>query len=911
MSRSQIVLDPAEPARPNPTGVARVRLPGQPRLPGHLLRAGLGILGEQRLTVVCAPTGYAKTPTVAAWLEHSNNPKTPSSWVRCSQLHEQPLWEAIAATLAPYAEHGQGSGKTPFEATLFLAKRLRSEIVVVIDDYELETSAEADLRLSELSRATTMLALIVIARRVTLLDGPLVAATTRVRLIGVDELRFTQEEAATLTRELGVPQSERLSVALERTRGWPLALSATLKIGSDRHYAGESARRAWDRAAPADGFDPLSNLGAFAIDSLKLLGDTEQHVLLAAADLNAISFQQVSDFAGADGATTSTIVEHLLELGFLTTAGAAPASEYRCHPSVGWAFAEHRRAVVAAPERQTTYATRAQEVADTAPLTALQLFCAAGEFEAAEHVLARNFSAIVHSPDLVARVVRTLPESTLRDHPTFTAALLVFEHAHRDLPPSRSRFLFNLWRRGLKRRLPQGAATSPGPIHLQLLSQAMVMNRMTGQLEVAGSLMRQVEGRLDLYAAAPPEQQQRPSDDPARSAAGALTAIYLELALTALLLGDIRGARAILARIHGITEITPHPAIPNNHPAHEHREITEGWRLAALSELALTEAIDGHMRKTSERLAQFEELAAASSSTAPGTLSGGAEVARALLAQETGDTQQLELAGERLHPLGRRFELWPLLLIAETSLIRTSRGAEAALAHLTAGLGTARRIHPIQRPWSDVILAFEAMLNSSIGNLTRATQLLGSAPADAAIFQLERARVALFSGNDVDAFLIAESTGDTHATKRMRVDSRLMLALAAWGCDRRDEALTLFGTAAKLIERYHLRSALVGMPFEQLRELAIAARDADICDLLGAVEEIPPHARATRYERLTAMELQTLAAIGEHRNASEAAESLFVTTGTVKKHLAAVYRKLRVGDRDAAILRASRMGLLD
>lgn len=73
---------------------------------------------------------------------------------------------------------------------------------------------------------------------------------------------------------------------------------------------------------------------------------------------------------------------------------------------------------------------------------------------------------------------------------------------------------------------------------------------------------------------------------------------------------------------------------------------------------------------------------------------------------------------------------------------------------------------------------------------------------------------------------------------------------------------------------------------------------------------MPQPARTHRYERLTEMELRTLAAIAEHRNANQAAASLFVTPGTVKKHLASVYRKLQVGGRDEAILQASRMGLL-
>lgn len=57
-------------------------------------------------------------------------------------------------------------------------------------------------------------------------------------------------------------------------------------------------------------------------------------------------------------------------------------------------------------------------------------------------------------------------------------------------------------------------------------------------------------------------------------------------------------------------------------------------------------------------------------------------------------------------------------------------------------------------------------------------------------------------------------------------------------------------------------------------------------------------------------ELRTLQAIARHRSANQAAAELFVTAGTVKKHLASVYRKLWVNGRDEAILQAGRMGIL-
>lgn len=162
----------------------------------------------------------------------------------------------------------------------------------------------------------------------------------------------------------------------------------------------------------------------------------------------------------------------------------------------------------------------------------------------------------------------------------------------------------------------------------------------------------------------------------------------------------------------------------------------------------------------------------------------------------------------------------------------------------------------------------------------------------------------------MNALRLAQAVGDPGATKRQRVDRRILTAIAAWGAGQRQMAMYALNSAAKLIDRYFLPAMLVSVPYEQLHEIAVAARDAGICDIVDTLDQIPELSRAYRYEQLTEMELRTLAAINEHRNANQAAASLFITAGTVKKHLAAVYRKLGVRDRDAAILRAGRMGLL-
>lgn len=881
-----------------------------------------------QLTLVLAPTGYAKTATVENWLEQHHPAGLPVEWLRCSALSPGTLWDGITRALAPHTDTGPaGSGAAPSTAadaerpsasphsTRLLARGLGTRMTLVIDDFELVTSAETDVLVAEFSRAVPLLSLVVISRRVTLLDGPLVAAKTGVRLVNAAELGLTHEKAAELATTLGVPSSQRLHAALERTAGWPLAVMATLSGGSGAHSRGPRAEGTLGGHAEPGGFDPLANLDAFALDSLELLSVRERRVLLAAAEVDAVSAPLVERLLNVDGGTARSLCEHLLELGFLTATPSPGGTEYRCHGSVRAPLAAHSRTVVPLEARRRVFRDRAETISSRSPSAAFGLFCAAEDFDAAEQVLAQNFSAIPLDQAATMRALRSLPESVLTAHPTCTAALIALELSRTEAAPSRLRFLLSMWRRGLADRLPAGTRTPPGPIHLHLLCQAMVANRISGRLGAARRLMRQVEGRLYTVDSLPPPHPRGDTqlEDAAHSSCGALPTIYRELAATALAVGDIPRARETLERLLGITERPEQCAdcLSVATAAGRGEEFTISWQLAALAELALTEAIDGDLRRSGDRLQKFDEITSATGLSAQGTLWAGAEIARAFVALETGADHEIAESAERLESMCGRFEPWPQLLVATAALVRQRGGAEAALTHLRAGLGAAQHSSSPRQPWSDHIVVFEAMLNSSIGNLARAETLLRDSPTALPPFRLERARIALFAGDDVDALLLAESVADPQATKRRLADSKLIAAAAAWGCGLRGEAIAALSEAASLIKEYHLPSLLLGVPFEPLREVATAARDSGSADVLHLIEGIPPPARATRYERLTTMELQALTAISEHRNAGQAAESLFITAGTVKKHLAAVYRKLGVGDRDAAILRASRMGLID
>lgn len=895
----------------------RVALPSRCRLLERMVEETAGSAGKQRLTLVNAPTGYGKTATIADWLGEDSEGPLPVHWVHCSRREPHTLWDELIDALTSRSDYVSREGADPVSTVMRLARGLHTAVTLVIDDFQHATSAETDMALAELSAESSLLTLVIIGRGVTLLDGPLVSATTRVRLIGVDDLSLTPEEALELTRSLGVPESPSLETALDRTEGWPLAIRAALNLGADGLYIDTAEGRVWADSPAAHGFDPLANLNAFAMASLEIMTAAAKQVVLAAAQIDFLSVTQIRSIVGGDDTAVEETLNYLTEHGFLMEVTSTGLAEYRCHRSVRAPFADYAVGAIDAIERKRLYSNRAHEIAATAPFTAFRLFCAADEFEAAEITLAQNFTTITDEVDGAMRALRSLSEEVLLEHPTLTAALLFLENPRVGVAPSRLNFLLRVWQLGLQRRLPAGAATAPGPIHLQLLCEAMVLNRVLGNLEDAEAYMQHIEGRLSPdHIPALPIPGGSDAEAPAvLTGNGSLSVFYREVAATALSVGDFGRARRNLKRLRRRSErkmSTPWHGFPHAST----RTVTDvesggNWLLAALSELAFTDTIDGHIRRAGELVHEYDEIVASTTAKAPGISWVGIEIARAHLAQESRDPASLALAVDRLAPIADRLEPWPLLLIAEAASIRDTRGTEFALAHLASGLEDTEGRAPIPKAWFKYVVNFEAVLNSSIGNLARSEELLSEVPADEAIFRLERARLALFSGNDVDALLIAQSVGDPGATKRQRVDRRMITAVAAWGCDRPTDAINSLALAVALIDKYFLPAMLVSVPFEQLRELAVAARDAGACDIVDALDAIPEKSRAYRYEHLTEMELRTLAAISEHRNANQAAASLFITAGTVKKHLAAVYKKLGVRDRDAAILRAGRMGILD
>lgn len=895
---------------------SRVRLPVRSRIIERLIEETGSRSGGRRLTLVKAPTGYGKTRTVLTWLGDGSNPADGVRWVQCAPSHSAspPLfWRMIARAL----EFSNGPSLTvaedPQEQAAELATQLNSPVTLIIDDYHHATSAENDLALSRLSALSPFLSLVVIARRVTLLDRTVITATTRVRLIGTDVLALTTAEAIDLASSLGVPASDELHDALQQTAGWPLAIRAALNLGSDELYLGASpGARRWNDAHEASTFfDPVVNLEAFALDSLQLLSDAARRIVLISSVLDALDMTLIEQTLGLTSEAATEALQQLLEFGLLVEESNPKQTEYRCHRSVRSSLRAYALRTLDHALLQSVYRSRAMNVSETASFTAFRLFCASEEYEKAEILLARNFTTFTDEVEVCSQVLRAIPESVLQQYPTFAAAMLFLEIPRTEVAPATLSYLTSLWVQGLGQQLPNPYEGSTSPIHLALLAQAMIAARLTGQFDQAMALMQHLEGRM---TPASTELSAANSPATAGSLVGSLPSYYREAAATAIMAGDLAQTRRSLERLKRHSEYL----IQRNSRAllsPSTRRVSDAesgkrWMLVALGELAFAEALDGNMHECARVLAEMDAWQATHQVSAPGIAWIGAEIARAHLSYELEDEFLLYHAVTKLTPVLDRIEAWPLLLVAEAASLRNTHGVEKALAHIDSSLLNLAAVLPANGAWSEYLIAYQAMLRTTSGDLAHAQQLLAKCDAESTQVRLERARLALYMGDDVEALLQAQQVGTAGATTRQRLTQAMIASVAAWNCKRTEEAFLAFDTVAELLERHGIRSVLRNVPHDTLRELAVAAQAAGIGDLVAAVDAIPEMLRSRRYERLTEMELRTLNAIAEHRNASQAAAALFITPGTVKKHLASVYRKLRVNGRDEALLQASRMGLL-
>jgi LuxR family maltose regulon positive regulatory protein len=208
----------------------------RPRLSAQLERGD-----EAALTLVSAPAGFGKTSVLADWLTSGGAAGQRSvAWLSLDSRDSDPavFWTYVVAALQTVVpDVGAGalallqSPQTPAEASLALLVNdlaaVPRDVVLVLDDYHLIDSPDVQEGMEFLLEHLPAQVHVVIASRA---DPPLPLARLRSRGELVElraaDLRFTPEEAAAyLTEVVGLALTADDVAALEsRTEGWIAAL---------------------------------------------------------------------------------------------------------------------------------------------------------------------------------------------------------------------------------------------------------------------------------------------------------------------------------------------------------------------------------------------------------------------------------------------------------------------------------------------------------------------------------------------------------------------------------------------------------------------------------------------------------------------------------------------------------------
>lgn len=913
-------------------------MPNRLRVIEQLLAHGVVASQGNRLFLLCAPAGYGKTSAIDMWL--SKPELAPQQVLRIrafpgsaetfwhnalrviGQTRSHPSDTAVVSTRADTAD--SADAHRGFELTMRVMQSLESPLTVVLDDYHHATSPQNDLDLTKLVAANPLLTLVVVARRVSVLDGPLANGIHPVRVFDSSDFALTAPEALAVVRAHGATPSRRLDTALAYAAGWPLALRAALMPGDAFAVTTPVASpvgQAPDTPRLEPPADPIANLERFVLNNLQILSPVATRMLLASAALDAIDLDQLIEFTGTERRQARRSLADLIELGMVTPLRYGDATDYRCHPAVHRTMAQRARQQFSADERAELAISRARLIQPTAPFTGFKLLCAAHVYGQAEQLLAQFITTITDEADETRRVLQDLPDEVITAHPTFAAALLFLQRSDPSTSPDAILRLTAILHRGLPRRF---ANITPGssPMLLAFIMLSMASARIRGEVNRALELSKQLESRIAIAHDSAPTAAYglsasgagEPGPAGYATGAGSFAFYYREIAYAALAAGDFTRARRSWERLRAHSEmqiISPWSGFPRAST----RTITDAdsgrnWLLAALYGQAFTEMLSGDMNRCGELLDEADSFADESGAVAPGVTATIGELARVFLAYERQDWGAAERAVHRLEPVRTHMEPAPLLLLAKAELMRSTSGVHWAVSNLDAEIAKLTPPPPGAHAWLVYLTIHRATLNTVRSNFAEAQRVLSTVPADLPMTQIERARLALFSGDDVNALLIAQSLGDAELTYRHQFDRFNIAACAAWGCGRRDEAMNALRNSAQIMRERGLRSMLTGVPYATLQDIATAAREADICDITAELEAVPEAARCIRYGRLTEMELQALMAIAEHTTINAAAETLFVTPATVKKHLNSVYRKLHSGGRDEAILQGARMGLI-
>ncbi|MGN8026994.1 LuxR C-terminal-related transcriptional regulator [Microbacterium sp. 22242] len=461
-------------------------------------------------------------------------------------------------------------------------------------------------------------------------------------------------------------------------------------------------------------------------------------------------------------------------------------------------------------------------------------------------------------PDELAQMIADLPPNELnRSAEAALAARLVAPEAMRDLV------------------LPATERREELPPHLR---RWMVLvdgwqARLSGDLELAYDILSGLPAIIEA---------DRTLIDPTHGVRG----LYLnQAALTAALLGRFQEALSLYQRV-----LRVRPAL----------ELTFLAREAHIRS-ALIHGMYGTRDAARAHLVEARALRRSVSWVEP-LLDVEQNLAEALLDEDpvAGFERALQLS------YGHMGEFWPfhLLILHRTSVIAERRvdSRERIEALQSAGIGAGSSGLP--GSVTHALLALDSLLS---GNVPRAREELQGVDAANWPTRVVRDLVQIASSSPRSA--IADLNAAATLTKGLRQADRHRLLLRALAEFLSGEPTAVQAAVEHLSDLHRQSGAHEVAVLRTLSPRLLGRLAEHVPGLVPPGKELPPSG-VLDDPRLTAHELDVLAGLARGETREQIASSLFRSVNTVKSHQRSLYRKLGVGSRHDAVIRATVLGYL-
>ena len=341
--------------------------------------------------------------------------------------------------------------------------------------------------------------------------------------------------------------------------------------------------------------------------------------------------------------------------------------------------------------------------------------------------------------------------------------------------------------------------------------------------------------------------------------------------------------------------------------------VYSAWRIGLLGSLALVEAWGGRLDRA-ESLADEALGVARDVGLLVHPISADAFLAAGLVALERGQPRQAAVAlreGSLRAEANRRAPLsWVGRLLSAQLLAATGHPAEAVTA-----MDAARRDLGAPPPplVEQGLLALRGRLLRLSGNAGESERLLRRDPTDSPTVLGELAATELTLVHADRARKVLDAVPWTGTEPKPAVERLLLAAWLASVEGFTDEAERSLAEAVETASDHGLVEVFVRGGPEVLRLLADHLdRPSTFGNTVAerAREATAPAPGQELADPLTDREVEILSYLPSRLTNTELAEQCFVSVNTMKTHMAHIYRKLDVANRNEAIARARELGLL-